>query len=148
MQQQVFCPFHARYANIYCSNNSRCACNKSFVAHNADHAVNGQLMTYRTADMITKVRTPGQVASQKKAAKTLRTHGHHCASAATGHLAPGEIFTVKAFIDRMGTTRSGLLEMRKRGLKARRDGGRVRILADDYLEYLKNQPVAELDDAT
>ena len=94
------------------------------------------------------LRTPGQIASQKKATKIRKSNGNRRASSATGHVAPGEIFSVKAFIDRLGTTRSGLSEMRRRGLKSRQDGGRVMILADDYLEYLKSQPVAELKNAS
>lgn len=86
------------------------------------------------------------VRSTQQATETRRTKGNHKAREAEGVIHPGEIFTIDAFADRIGTTRTGLNEMRRRGMKARQDGpNRVRILASDYEEYLKNQPVAELE---
>ena len=83
--------------------------------------------------------------SLQKAVKTSTTKGHHRERNAAGIVRADESFSLKAFCDRIGTTKSGLSVMRRRGLKARRDGGRVRILGTDYLEYLSTQPVAELD---
>jgi hypothetical protein len=80
-----------------------------------------------------------------KAVKVSKEKGHHRERNAMGVVSANEVFTTQAFIDRIGTTRSGLSEMRRRGLKARRDGGAVRITGADYLEYLRSQPVAELD---
>lgn len=60
-----------------------------------------------------------------------------------------ESFTAAAFIKRIGTTKHGLVDMRKRGLKARQDGaGRVRYLGSDYLDYLRDLPVAEIRPST
>ncbi len=63
---------------------------------------------------------------------------------ATGIVTSDESFTQDAFIERMGITRTQFNEMRRRGLVTRKDGGRVRVLGSDYLEYLRQLPVATL----
>lgn len=83
--------------------------------------------------------------SLQKAVNTSKTKGHHRERKAEGIVRADEAFSIKAFCDRIGTTKSGLSEMRKRGLKARKDGGRVSITGADYLEYLRSLPVAELE---
>lgn len=96
-------------------------------------------------------RSKGQVANQRKAVESRRKNGNqHSTPAQFGCvIRADESFSVEAFIARIGTTRSGLSEMRRRGLKARKDGGkRVVILGSDYLDYIREQPVAELDEKT
>ena len=96
--------------------------------------------------MVASTRTPGQLKSIKKATKTRKEAGNHKASLATGYVEASESFSIDGFIERLGTTRSGVSEMRRRGLIARKDGSRVRILGADYLRYLESLPVAGLDE--
>ncbi|WP_397570613.1 hypothetical protein [Schlesneria sp. T3-172] len=96
--------------------------------------------------MVTSTRTPGQIKSIQKATKARKQSGNRKASAATGYVEAGESFSMEGFIERLGTTRSGVSEMRRRGLVVRKDGGRVRVLGADYLKYLASLPVAGLDE--
>jgi hypothetical protein len=97
---------------------------------------------------VKRPRTPGQIKSQKTATNVRRERGNRRtrSSMATGVISPGEIFTQQAFIDRIGTTRSGLCEMRRRGLVVRKNGRSVYIRAADYDAYLAAQPAKLLDD--
>lgn len=100
------------------------------------------------ANKTKRPRTPGQIKSQKTATKSRRERGNSRtrSSVATGVISPGEIFTQQAFIDRIGTTRSGLCEMRRRGLVVRKNGRSVYIRAADYDAYLAAQPAKLLND--
>jgi hypothetical protein len=96
-------------------------------------------------NVIASVRTPGQIASQKRAAASLKKNGKRHAATALGVVEAGKSYSIPAFIQTMGITRSALSAMRRRGLIARKNGeGRVEILGSDYHEYLKSQPIAEL----
>lgn len=93
----------------------------------------------------TNPRTPGQIASQKRAVASLKKNGKRKSSSAPGVIEAGKSYSIPAFVETMGITRSALSAMRRRGLIARKNGeGRVEILGSDYHEYLRNQPVAEL----
>ena len=101
-----------------------------------------------SANKAKRPRTPGQIKSQQTATKVRRERGNRRtrSNQATGVISPGEIFTQQAFIDRIGTTRSGLCEMRRRGLVVRKNGRSVYIRAADYDSYLAAQPAKLLDD--
>jgi len=90
--------------------------------------------------------TKAQQSAQKKATEVRKGLGNHKAASATGVIMANESFDLSAFIERLGTTRSAVSEMRRRGLKLRRDGGRVRVLGSDYIAYLESLPEATLDD--
>ena len=82
--------------------------------------------------MTTKQKSPPRGPAKKKAE-------------GTGIVTSGESFTLDEFVKRLGITRMQLIRMRQRGLMCRQDGRYVRVLADDYLRYLANLPIAELD---
>ena len=85
--------------------------------------------------MTTKHKSPPRGPAKKKVA-------------GFGIVTSGESFTVSEFVKRLGITRMQLIRMRERGLVCRQDGRYVRILADDYLDYLANLPKAELKDVS
>ena len=92
------------------------------------------------------MRTPKQERSTKKATEVRIALGNHKSKNANVVITTDETFTVQAFVERLGTTRSHLIDMRRRGLKVRKDGDKfVRITGIDYLEYLLSLPVAVLD---
>ena len=96
-------------------------------------------------------RTAGQKKSQQQATRVRKAAGNHRSRSATGVIHAGEALTVPAFLERMGTTRSHLSEMRQRAKEmgvtlARRDGGKnVVIHGADYLAYVAKLPEAVLD---
>lgn len=87
-------------------------------------------------------RTSGKTTAN--AVKTLKSKGQHRRNAAVGEICEDKSYTLRTFCDHLGCTASAVIEMRKRGLKARWDGGRLMINGRDYLEYVANLPVAEL----
>lgn len=90
--------------------------------------------------------TPKQDKARQKATEVRIALGNHRSRNANGVITTDETFTVQAFVERLGTTRSHLIDMRRRGLKVRKDGDKfVRITGIDYLEYLLSLPVAVLD---
>lgn len=92
------------------------------------------------------MQTPAQERSTAKATAVRTALGNHRSRNANGVITADESFTVEAFVERLGTTRSHVIDMRRRGLKARKDGDKfVRILGSDYLDYLASLPVAVLD---
>lgn len=61
-----------------------------------------------------------------------------------GVITPDEVFTVDAFLERLGIERETFAKMRDRGLVARRDGGKyLRVLGSDYLNYVNSLPAAD-----
>jgi hypothetical protein len=91
-------------------------------------------------------RTPGQQASLKKATEALKGGAKTSRPKHNGIISANEAYDIETFLQIVHTTRSGLSEMRRRGLKTRSEGGRrVWILGSEFLEYLKSQPVAELE---
>ncbi len=96
-------------------------------------------------------RTAGQKKSVKRATQVRRANGNHRSRAATGVVHAHEVMTVTAFLDRLGTTRAHLSDMRRRAKEmgvtlARRDGGKnVVIHGADYLAYVAKLPEAELE---
>ena len=92
-------------------------------------------------------RTPEQIAAQRRATAVRKVNGNRRAANAAGIIDANRSYTIPAFLAVMGTTRTGLSAMRRRGLLTRRNGdGRVEILGSEYLDCLKKQPVAKLDD--
>lgn len=71
--------------------------------------------------------------------------GKHRANFALGIVNDSESFTLDAFCDRIGCTRSALTEMRKRGLVVRSNGGKRVISGKDYNDYVRTLPAAELN---
>ena len=89
--------------------------------------------------------TEKQERARQKATATRSKLGNHRAKNAMGVVRADEIFSIDAFAERIGTTRHGILEMRRRGLIARKCGeNRVMILGSDYHDFLKSCVPAEL----
>lgn len=61
-----------------------------------------------------------------------------------GLVLPGISYPLKQFIELLGINRNTLIGMRRKGLKVRKDGKYLVILGEDYHEYTKTLPVAEI----
>ncbi len=60
----------------------------------------------------------------------------------SGEIGPGLVLTVDAFCRRMDVGRTHVTNLRRRGLPVRGEGGKfLRILSDDYIEFVKTLPV-------
>lgn len=57
---------------------------------------------------------------------------------------PGVSYPLKTFCQILGIDRHKLIEMRRKGLKARKDVRRLVIRGEDYHEYTATLPVAEV----
>ena len=59
-----------------------------------------------------------------------------------GTIGPGLVFTIDGFCRRMDVGRTHVTNLRRRGLPVRGEGGKfLRILSDDYIEFVKSLPV-------
>lgn len=91
--------------------------------------------------MITKTENQRRT---EKAVRIRKERGNYKANQATGVMHKDEVLTLQAFCSRMGCTASNVIDMRRRGLIVREDGGRLKVSGEDYLNYVNALPVAKL----
>jgi len=94
----------------------------------------------RSADQVRQSNSE----SLKKADAVRRSLGKYKSKAASGVIDDSESFSIEAFCERLGCTRSAVTEMRKRGLIVRANGGKRTISGRDYNAYIQTLPPAEL----
>lgn len=63
--------------------------------------------------------------------------------AVMGVIERGKAYPQHIFCRLLGITRFAVRDMRKRGLKVRKDGRYSLILGDDYLDYLSQRPTSD-----
>ena len=85
--------------------------------------------------------------NQKKTAKArsvLKKHGAYKHNAASGVIESDKVYSLKAFVETLGTTESKVIEMRARGLKVKKNGTSVFVTGRAYFDFIESLPDAAL----